>query len=197
MLNAGVIGKGVSEKHALAYENHKNIVLKTVCDFDHGKLKKLNTKFPNVCMETKDQSILENEDIDIVSIASFDNYHCDQIVQVLNNGKHVMAEKPLCMNKDEMEKIQAAHKQDNGVRLSANPFYLNTNEPGSESIPISEPYPVKDVRQQVIHSFVDSIQDSTMAPLVTSEDVYDVMSACFAEEVAMNTDKSKSIEYLT
>ena len=120
MLNAGVIGMGVGEKHALAYENHQNTILKTVCDFDHDKLKELNTKFPNVCMETKDQSILKNEDIDIVSIASYDNYHCDQIIQALNNGKHVMAEKPLCMNREEMDKIHTAQKQNSLVKLSAN-----------------------------------------------------------------------------
>jgi len=333
MLNAGVIGMGVGEKHALAYENHKNTVLKTVCDFEHEKLKELNTKFPNVYIETKDQSILENEDIDIVSIASYDNYHCDQIIQALNNGKHVMAEKPLCMNREEMGKIQAAHKKNKGIRLSANhvlrtnsrfirfkndiqagefgevyflegdyywgrlqklfewrsemefysiilgaaihmidlvmwlldskpisvqamgndianqgtklqfnsfavvllnfengtiakitgngccvhphfhgmkifgtkqtaihnrngAFYLNTSEPGSKSIPISEPYPEKDARQKIIHSFVDSIQDTTIAPLVTSKDVYDIMSVCFAAEEAMNTGKSVNIEYL-
>ena len=41
MLNAAVIGMGVGEKHALAYENHQNIFLKTICDFDQEKLNKL------------------------------------------------------------------------------------------------------------------------------------------------------------
>ena len=54
MLNAGVIGMGIGEKHVLAYQNHYNTNLKTVCDFDHDKLKELSIKFPNVCMETKE-----------------------------------------------------------------------------------------------------------------------------------------------
>ena len=78
MLNAGVIGMGVGEKHALAYVDHQNTVLKTVCDFDQKKLKKLKTKFPDVSMVTNDQLILEDEDIDVVSIASYDNYHSNQ-----------------------------------------------------------------------------------------------------------------------
>ena len=57
MLNAGVIGMGVGEKHALAYENHKNTFLKTVCDFDHEKLKELNAKFiPQNIILIKDNS---------------------------------------------------------------------------------------------------------------------------------------------
>jgi len=334
MLNAGVIGMGVGEKHALAYENHKNTFLKTVCDFDHEKLKELNAKFPNVYIETKDQSILESEDIDIVSIASYDNYHCDQIIRALNNGKHVMAEKPLCLNFDEMLKIYDTHKKTKELKLSANHVlrtnsrfirlkddvrngefgdiyflegdyfwgrhhklfgwraemdfysiilgaaihmidlvmwllgtrpvsvqaigndifnkntnlkfnsfavilikfengviakitgnggcvhphyhglkvfgtkrtaihnldgsaYLTSSEPDSEPIPIDDPYPEKEARQKIIHSFVDSILDHTIAPIVTDNDVYDVMSVCFAAEEAMNTGNTVEVNYLT
>ena len=120
MLNVGVIGMGVGEKHALAYENHQNTVLKTFCDFDKEKLSKLKIKFPNVSMDTNDQSILEDKDIDIVSIASFDNYHSDQIIQALNNGKHVMAEKPICLHRDDMLKICDAQKRNKELIFSAN-----------------------------------------------------------------------------
>ena len=120
MLNAGVIGMGIGEKHALAYQNHDEAYLKTVCDFNQEKLKELKTEFPNVSMETNDQSILEDADIDIVSIASYDNYHSKQIVKAFENGKHVVAEKPLCLNLDEMLEIKAAYKQNEDLKLSAN-----------------------------------------------------------------------------
>ena len=71
MLNAGVIGMGIGEKHALAYQNHCNINLKTICDFNNDKSKELNIKFPNVCIENKCQSILENEEINIQVIAVY------------------------------------------------------------------------------------------------------------------------------
>ena len=105
MLNAGVIGMGIGEKHALAYQNHRNTNLKTICDFDNDKSKKLNTKFPEVSIENKCQTILENDDINIVSIASYDNVHISQIVKALESGKHVMSEKPLCLNRSEMLEI--------------------------------------------------------------------------------------------
>lgn len=120
MLNAGVIGMGVGEKHALAYQNHDNINLKVIFDFDQKKTSELKTKFSDVLIADEDQAILNDKDIDIVSIASYDNYHTNQIIQAFANGKHVMAEKPLCLSLEEMEKIYTVHKQSNHLKLSAN-----------------------------------------------------------------------------
>ena len=89
MLKAGVIGMGVGEKHALAYEDHDQVTLKKVCDFDQERLNELRNKFSFLSMEIDDQSILKDENIDIVSIASYDNYHANQIIQAFENGKNV------------------------------------------------------------------------------------------------------------
>ena len=65
----------------------------------------MTNKFPETNIFENDQSILKDDDIDIVSIASYDNYHSNQIVNAINNRKHVMAEKPLCLNRNEMLEI--------------------------------------------------------------------------------------------
>ena len=44
MLNAGVIGMGIGEKHALAYQNHPNTSLMGICDFDTDKLNDFKIK---------------------------------------------------------------------------------------------------------------------------------------------------------
>jgi predicted dehydrogenase len=75
-------------------------------------------------------------------------------------------------------------------------FYLNSSEPNSDPILITEPYPEKKAREKVIHSFVDSILDSSLTPLVPQQDVYDVMSICFAAEEAMNTGNTIQVNYL-
>ncbi len=333
MLKAGVIGMGVGEKHALAYEDHDQVTLKKVCDFDQERLNELRNKFSFLSMEIDDQSILKDENIDIVSIASYDNYHANQIIQAFENGKNVFVEKPLCLNQSEMIKIMAAKKQNNNVKISSNlvlrsnsrfskfkndiqkrkfgdiyylegdyywgrrnklfgwraemdyysiilgaaihmidlvmwlldsrpisvqamgndistrdtnlqfdsfavvllkfengtivkltgnggcvhphfhglkifgtertavhnltgAYYLDSGEPSSEPIPITEPYPEKEVRTKVIHSFVNSILDSSITPLVSEQDVFDVMSVCFAASKAMDIRESKNIEYL-
>ena len=120
MINSGVIGLGIGEKHAFAYQRHSGSRLKSLCDFDRKKIKEMKTKFPEANIFHNNQSILKDDEIDIVSIASYDNYHSKQIVQAFENGKHVMAEKPLCMNREEMDRIHTAQKQNSLVKLSAN-----------------------------------------------------------------------------
>ena len=49
--------------------------------------------------------------IDIVSIASFDEYHAQQIITALDEGKHIFVEKPMCLNGQELDKISAAYQR--------------------------------------------------------------------------------------
>ena len=74
-------------------------------------------------------------------------------------------------------------------------YYLNSCIPGSKKISITESYPEKEAREKVIHSFVDSILDHSIDPIVTDSDVYDVMSVCFAAEEAMNTGNTIKVNY--
>ena len=126
MLNTGVIGMGIGEKHALAYQNHPNASLMGICDFDTDKLNNFKIKFPNVNLETNDQSILNNNQIDIISVASYDNFHYEQTMRAIENGKHVMAEKPLCLSQDEMLQIYKKQQKNSDVKLSSN-LVLRTN----------------------------------------------------------------------
>tara|TARA_B100000963_G_C22532268_1_gene628150 strand:- start:363 stop:1196 length:834 start_codon:yes stop_codon:yes gene_type:complete len=43
--------------------------------------------------------------IDIISLASYDNYHYNQLKLAIQNGKHVFVEKPMCLNNSELKKI--------------------------------------------------------------------------------------------
>ena len=47
-------------------------------------------------------------------------------------------------------------------------YYLDSSEQGSESIPITELYSEKEAWGTIIHSFVDSILDDSLTPLVPS-----------------------------
>ena len=71
----------------------------------------LKNKFPNTKIIQDANQILNDEKIDIVSVASYDNHHCEQIVKAIQNNKHVMAEKPICLNEDELKKIQNAQNK--------------------------------------------------------------------------------------
>jgi len=102
---------GVVDNHALAYQQHSGSRLKSVCDFGIEKLKDLKSKFPEASNYNNDQSILEDVNIDIISIASYDNYHSKPIVKAFKNGKHVMAEKLLCLRLDELIELYPLHEK--------------------------------------------------------------------------------------
>ena len=119
-LNAAVIGLGVGEQHIYGYQKHQKCIVKKICDFDETKLKEVHSKNP-LCSASKDPNdILEDPEIDIVSIASFDNYHHDQVLKALDNDKHVFVEKPLCLNRQEYNSIALKLRQKKHLRLSSN-----------------------------------------------------------------------------
>lgn len=124
-LKAAVIGLGVGERHAETYHKMENCELYKVCDFDTEKLNRISKKFN--CLFTKHaEEILIDQDIDLISIASYDNFHADQVITALENGKHVFVEKPICLTNDELEGIVKALNKNPSLRLSSN-FVLREN----------------------------------------------------------------------
>ncbi len=57
-----------------------------------------------------DRDILENPAINTVFIATRHDSHGDYVLKALNAGKHVFVEKPLCLSKGELDRIQTAYK---------------------------------------------------------------------------------------
>ena len=127
MLNVGIIGLGVGERHADIYASDTRCNLAGVYDFDDEKLNYLKSKFPNVKIYNSDLEILNDEKIDIVSIASYDNYHFKQIVTALNKKKHVMVEKPICLTKEELNQIIKVKAEKKNLKLSSN-LVLRSNQ---------------------------------------------------------------------
>ena len=51
--------------------------------------------------------LLADPDIDVVSVASWDDAHFEQVRMALEHGKHVFAEKPLVLYADQAREIAA------------------------------------------------------------------------------------------
>ena len=81
--------------------------------------KNLSLKF-NDKIKFSNHQIFQNKNIDMISIASHDNYHFSQILLALKNKKHVFVEKPLCQTYQELEKIkQELNKKDQDKKKQA------------------------------------------------------------------------------
>lgn len=120
MLKAGIIGFGVGEKHIAGYEAHPDCRVVAIADFSGDKLDEAKQKYPHIrCTRFADE-ILEDHEIDVVSIASYDNYHYEQIVKAIASDKHLFVEKPLCLHEEHAVHIRRLLKEKPHLKLSSN-----------------------------------------------------------------------------
>ena len=103
--NIAIIGLGVGER-VLAYliKNSKVKNIK-IFDFHKQKLKKISKKY-NIKYYHEEDEIYKDKDIDIIYIASFDNYHFDQCKKALLADKHIFVEKPAFIYEKEAIKFE-------------------------------------------------------------------------------------------
>jgi predicted dehydrogenase len=119
-IRAGVIGLGVGAHQARTLSLHPNIELKWLCDLNKDKLLELNRELPEAKITQNSKDVLQDEDTDLVCIASYDQFHFEQVIIALNNGKHVYVEKPICLSKIETKKIHKKLSEQPNLRLSSN-----------------------------------------------------------------------------
>ncbi|HEY2602630.1 MAG TPA: Gfo/Idh/MocA family oxidoreductase [Thermoleophilaceae bacterium] len=119
-MKAGVIGLGVGEQHAAAYSEHPRVELAALCDIDEARLREAGARFPGVRLTTSPEELLDDPEIELVSIASYDSAHHEQVVRALRAGKHVFAEKPLCQTRDQTAEIHALLVERPELVLSSN-----------------------------------------------------------------------------
>lgn len=110
-INCAVIGMGVGERHARFYKKFPNTQLLKIYEKNKTKIKKLRKKFPKVEFVKNENEIIQDRKINLVSIASYDNYHAEQIIKCLKYKKNIFVEKPLCLNLQELKKIYRYYKK--------------------------------------------------------------------------------------
>jgi len=118
-LKAGIIGFGIGEQHIYGYKK-AGIDVVAICDKDKSKRLEAKEKFPNCEIFEHDYEILDLRNIDIISIASYDQDHAHQVIKAIDSGKHVFCEKPLCMNESELKSIKNSLDKNPHVHLSTN-----------------------------------------------------------------------------
>ncbi len=119
-LRVAVIGLGVGEAHLAGYRAHPACDVVALCDFSKEKLQEASRTHGDIDCRASADDILDDPDIDVVSIASYDNYHHGQAVRALTNNKHVFIEKPLCLWEEEARHIRAQLTARPHLRLSSN-----------------------------------------------------------------------------
>ena len=119
-LFAGIIGMGIGEKHLEEIENYKNFIVKIICEKDKKKIIRLKKKYPSKTIVDDENKIFFDKQVKLVSIASFDNFHHEQIIKGLNNNKNLIIEKPICMNESQLVKIFNLLKRKKKLKITSN-----------------------------------------------------------------------------
>ncbi len=120
MLKAGIIGLGVGEQHIPGYRGHPDCEVVALCDLSEEKLSEVGSRYPEPYRTTRAGDILEDPDINAVSIASYDDAHGAQVCQALDHDKHVFVEKPLCLYEEEAVGIRERLRRKPHLKLSSN-----------------------------------------------------------------------------
>ena len=119
-ISAGIIGLGIGFKHFEAIHKYKKANVLFVCDFDQEILTAFKKKYPKIKTTTNANDIINNKDINLVSIASYDKFHAQQIIKCVSGGKHVIAEKPICLTENELKKIITVCKKNSNIQFTCN-----------------------------------------------------------------------------
>jgi len=119
-LGVAVVGLGVGVQHALAYTRIPACTLRWLYDLDAARMERVAAEIGQGAPAESFESILSDESVDVVSIASYDDAHSDQIVAALRARKHVFAEKPLGRSIEELKAIKLAWEAGRGIHLGSN-----------------------------------------------------------------------------
>lgn len=104
-VNVGVIGVGFwGKNHARVFSELEKAELTAVCDVDSKKVEKIAEKY-GVSSYTRLENLLEDEDIEAVSICTPTTTHYQIALTALKYGKHILVEKPMVSNAEEAKHL--------------------------------------------------------------------------------------------
>lgn len=119
-IRAGVIGLGVGAHHSKILSLHSKTDLVWLCDYDIKRLQDIGSKFARVKITQNSNDIFLDPNIDLICIASYDEFHFEQVLMALKNNKHIYVEKPICLSEVELKKIRKIFKKYPNLHLSSN-----------------------------------------------------------------------------
>ncbi|HEY7511944.1 MAG TPA: Gfo/Idh/MocA family oxidoreductase, partial [Vicinamibacteria bacterium] len=101
VVNHAVIGAGnQGSQHVKRFHAAKNCRVVAVCDIDPVRLDKAAASLPDAAVKkyTDFRKLLEDKDVDSVSVVTADHWHVPVALAAILAGKHVYLEKPCSHN---------------------------------------------------------------------------------------------------
>jgi predicted dehydrogenase len=107
-LKMGVVGLGMGRGHARGYQSHPGCELVALCDLDEERLKAGVGEFGVLQTYTDAGKMFREAGLDAVSIATPNKFHAPLTIAALEQGLHVLCEKPMARTVREAQRMLAA-----------------------------------------------------------------------------------------
>ena len=109
-LRAGVIGCGVGSSHAYAYQQHPDVDLVAICDVNPAIFQKVyssaGVEKGSVREYTDYKELLRAEKLDLVSVATPDQYHAGPVTEAAAAGvAGILCEKPIASSLEDADRM--------------------------------------------------------------------------------------------
>ncbi|MDO5561041.1 MAG: Gfo/Idh/MocA family oxidoreductase [Oscillospiraceae bacterium] len=114
MQNIGIIGCGriAQERHIPEYFGNPDCKIAGFYDFNIDRTQELAEKYGAKAYSSIEE-MLDDPQIDAVSVCTANNSHADVTIKALGKKKHVLCEKPMAMSIEECEAMINAAKENN------------------------------------------------------------------------------------
>ena len=117
-LKVGIIGTGwIAEAHIESYLRMPDVDIVAGADLIPGKAEAFFKRYgvEGVHLYPSHKEMLENEELDAVSVCTYNRTHAECTIDALNKGVNVLLEKPMCVTTEEAVDICRAEKKSGKV----------------------------------------------------------------------------------
>lgn len=121
MIKAGIIGSGIGLKHLSAINNYRGSKVLCILEKNKKRAKQLKRKLdPKITILTDENLFFAYNDLNLISIASYDEDHFRQIIKSIRKNCHIIVEKPVCLNQKHLNRIRTELKKKPNIKFIAN-----------------------------------------------------------------------------
>lgn len=136
MIKVGVIGCGSisRQRHTYEYAHNKDVEIVGYFDMYHERAVAMAKDFGGKVYDDV-EDLINDPEIEAVSVCVANAKHCEYTVKALNAGKHVLCEKPMAVTLEECEQmVEAAKKNGKHLLIDQNQRMTPTHQKAKELI---------------------------------------------------------------
>lgn len=118
-INVGIIGYGpfggMGHFHGEGCEKTQYLKFVAIGEHDNNRRQSALQQFPTISTYENDDDLINDQNVDLVIVATPPNTHFNLAKKALANGKHVVIEKPMCLTTSEVDQLIEISRVQNKV----------------------------------------------------------------------------------